>query len=252
MTSAIHILNGDALEHRLRNTLTTETIIMREMLMEGPLVLSSQESFINARQRYFQSEWSVKPQDYLTKSGSELSKIHLIPSNSLIYLWFEDDVFCQINLWFCFYTLTSINKTKEIYWVRSDRKHPFSFGESSDVELLDLLEHAQSVHEEDCAHFTKLFKAYASKDFNVMKSLSGELSENYYETVKAAIQAEEIRHKNLERSPQNILSTYKDEYPDATFKDAFAHLLAEAPVYGYGDLQVLKMWEAISDNSENS
>ncbi len=248
MTSAIHILNGDALEHRLRDTLTTETIIMREMLMEGPLILSSQESFINARQRYFQSEWSVKPKDYLTKSGNELSKIHLIPSDSLIYLWFEDDVFCQINLWYCFYALHSVGKTSEIFWVQSDQSHPYSFGDSSDLELLDLLEHAQSVNEEDCNRFAELFKAYASKDFTTMKRISDQLSDHYKATVQTAIHAEEIRLKNLDGSPQNILSTYKDENPDATFKDAFSHLIAEAPIYGYGDLQVLKMWTAISDN----
>jgi len=129
-----HILNGDALKSQLPN-LNGETIVIRESLMDGPVNATDLDSFFIEREKYICSNFEMNPEEYLHKSKREIQKITNIKAGSEVNLWFEDDLFCQSNLWFCCYILQRI-KEINVYLVRPDHQDWAGFGIMNKVRLL--------------------------------------------------------------------------------------------------------------------
>jgi len=117
----VHILNGD----NLQQTLQAENfLIVREMLVEGPLKADSWESFFQKREIYLAKTYSISSEEYQKKSVSEFEKIKQIASHSEVYLWFDYDLFCFVNLLFVVSVLGR-NKTIKLFLVRPLRKRGF-------------------------------------------------------------------------------------------------------------------------------
>lgn len=92
-----HILNGDCLAQNFPSKLEGEVMIWRECLVEGKV---NEIDFFEIRKEFFLNNYDVSAVEYDNKVMSEFSKIMEIPNNSKVFLWFEDDLFCQANLWF--------------------------------------------------------------------------------------------------------------------------------------------------------
>ena len=92
-----HILNGDCLDQRFPNDLDGEKIIWRECLIDGPV---SETNFFESRTKFIQENFGETKEGYSEKVLNEFEKIKNIPQNADVYFWFEDDLFCQVNLWF--------------------------------------------------------------------------------------------------------------------------------------------------------
>ena len=98
LLSTFHILNGDALKEQFpTDKIPGEIIITRECLIEGPVNGSELDEFVEKRAKYF--EETYQSSEYLDYTFSELKRIAEI-SDGEVYLWFEEDLFCQTNLWF--------------------------------------------------------------------------------------------------------------------------------------------------------
>ena len=92
-----HILNGDALAGSFADTkLEGEVIVFREALIDGDLGGNSLPEFWQTRTEYMQ----VEKNEYYASVVNEIEKILKAPGNSEFNLWFEYDLFCQVNLWF--------------------------------------------------------------------------------------------------------------------------------------------------------
>jgi hypothetical protein len=44
--------------------------------------------------------YKVSTEDYLNKTVTEFEKLNHLPDHSEVCLWFENDLFCQANMWF--------------------------------------------------------------------------------------------------------------------------------------------------------
>ena len=100
MNKTIHIVNGDSTAQILSKTsIEGEVIVWREMLCEGDLHKDvGSDKFWLARYNYFENEVGVPRLEYFDKSVKEIQKIEEISKNSEVILWFEYDLFCQVNL----------------------------------------------------------------------------------------------------------------------------------------------------------
>lgn len=96
----IHIVNGDNTAEILSKTsIEGEVIVWREMLCEGTLHQDvGSDKFWMGRYDFFENEAGVSRLEYFDKTIREIQKIDAISQNSEIVLWFEYDLFCQINL----------------------------------------------------------------------------------------------------------------------------------------------------------
>lgn len=91
-----HVLNGDGLNEIFPIKNSAQIIIMRECLIEGPLESDHLELFFRLRADYLYSTTAEKS-EYTDKVISELNKIQHLPLGADVFLWFEDDLFCQIT-----------------------------------------------------------------------------------------------------------------------------------------------------------
>ena len=117
----VHILNGDCLQSTLQ---AENAIIMREMLIEGPLKAASFEAFYLQRADYLAKIYGIPTEEYDKKTVTEFEKMQQIPDHSEVNLWFDYDLFCFVNLLFVI-QLLSQNKTLKLFLVRPLRESRF-------------------------------------------------------------------------------------------------------------------------------
>ena len=117
----VHILNGDCLQSTLQ---AENAIIMREMLIEGPLKAASFEAFYRQRADYLAKTYRIPTEEYDKKTVSEFEKMQQIPDHSEVHLWFDYDLFCFVNLLYVI-QLISQNKTLKLFLVRPLRDPKF-------------------------------------------------------------------------------------------------------------------------------
>ena len=131
----VHILNGDCLQTTLQ---AKNAIIMREMLIEGPLKADSLEAFFYQRADYLEKTYAIPTEEYNKKTVTEFEKMQQIPDHSEVYLWFDYDLFCFVNLLFVIQFIGQ-NKTLKLFLVRPLREAKFriwrGFDQHSQADL---------------------------------------------------------------------------------------------------------------------
>ena len=107
----LHILNGDATNFKFQQTgLPGDVIVWREVLSEGPAdKIETYHDFFYNRSKWIRSTYNTDFTDYNQKVIYEFNKIKNCVRYDEVILWFEYDLFCQINLIFL---LDYLNKRK--------------------------------------------------------------------------------------------------------------------------------------------
>jgi len=100
MNKTLHIVNGDSTAQVLaKSFIHGDVIVWREMLCEGSLHKNiGSDEFWKTRYSYFESEVGVSKLEYFDKTIKEIQKIEDIANYKEVVLWFEFDLFCQVNL----------------------------------------------------------------------------------------------------------------------------------------------------------
>ena len=131
-----HILNGDFLQDCLQ---AENAIIVREMFVEGPIRADSFETLIQSRASYLEKFYAITVQEYQRKSVIEFEKVLRISNHSEVYLWFDYDLFCFVNLLFIIQLLKK-NNTFKLFLFRPLRRRKFSiwqgFGNHTKSDLM--------------------------------------------------------------------------------------------------------------------
>jgi hypothetical protein len=113
MANIIHIVNGDAIVPIIEKSgIGGKIVVWREMLCEGPLDEEvASDEFWKKRYQFFEENFGVSKLEYFDKTIKELLKVEDPPVDAELVLWFEFDLFCQINLMaLCAYLLQDYRK----------------------------------------------------------------------------------------------------------------------------------------------
>lgn len=245
MQATFHILNGDALARIFPKSIQGAHIIMRECLIEGTLEGENLTAFYANRARYiattFDGATSLK---YYDNSVTEFEKIRTLPENSIVYLWFEEDVFCQTNLWFVGYLLSQNIHSKQVYLVLPKASHPYSFGYHTEAELEFQFNCSKQIL--SLTLFEKLWKAYQKGDTSKLLKIATQHQSDYPFILKAvqAYQASIPSGNDMGRPTDTLLQIMKELKTD-DFATIFNEFCKREAIYGYGDVQVKKLIEAI-------
>jgi hypothetical protein len=104
-----NILNGDSLAHSFPDAkIEGDIIVVREALMDGDLSGDSLNDFWRSRAKY---HGSIEA-EYHNGVAKEFEKIINAPDNTEFNLWFEYDLFCQVNMWFVISIINSLSIRK--------------------------------------------------------------------------------------------------------------------------------------------
>jgi len=120
MTNILHILNGDSTAEIFDKTsIVGDIVVWREMLCEG--VVKSEigsDDFWKSRYDFFESEFGIGKLEYFDQTIKELVKLEELSTYREVVLWFEYDLFCQVNLIAaCSYLIKSFRKDINYYLV---------------------------------------------------------------------------------------------------------------------------------------
>ena len=100
MKSLLHITNGDSFTERLKTlSVKGDIITWREMLCEGKTTIDvGSERFWKNRFLYLKSSYKVTKQKFINYTLKEYRNLCNKKQLDEIVLWFENDLFCQINM----------------------------------------------------------------------------------------------------------------------------------------------------------
>lgn len=249
MNNAFHILNGDALAELFPSHLSGEIIVARECLIEGSLDGDDLETFFSNRARFIgELDPDTLEKDYYRKSKEEFKKILDIPENSSIFLWFEDDLFCQANLWFVIWLIEKYLLNYRLFLVRPDTDLEYGFASLDEAGLMEVYEDRLPIL--NLSVLSNLWTYYKQGDKVELVGLSFELSANFPFITKA-VEAHIARlpHGSDPGRPIRVIREIIEDLNTKEFVPVFKEFLRREPVFGYGDLLFKRIFDQVIENS---
>jgi hypothetical protein len=240
---SIHVLPGDALAVAFKNAnIEGETIICRECLIEGDVKGDELDDFWAARADFIKSSYGEDEYSYVENVVGEFEKLFYLPAGTQVNLWFEYELFCQANMWFCLYLLEEENES-EIYRVapvvRKEDEIWKGFGGLGSEDLQKCFERRIKFSEEDILLGKSLWEAYRLKDFDKLKQLSRTRSE-CFPKLEEVCEAEIEKQFRPRETLRKIVSGGETD-----FGKIFEIFSLTEGVYGFGDLQVKRILREI-------
>lgn len=233
-----HILPGDAqVKEFNKSGLEGKVIVCREALIDGPIDADALHEFWEQRARFVVASHGSDEIEYHEKVAGELILLTELESDDEVNLWFEYELFCSVNMWFCLSLLSETEAT--VYRVEpigldvEKRWDGFAFFDADDLRACAELR--TKLTAEDIELGTKLWNAYRHRDHTALRDLSKTESAAfpYLAEVTAAPIDQDIEPLEVVRS---ITATGETD-----FAKIFAEFKKRAGVYGYGDVQVQKL-----------
>ena len=264
-----HILNGDGLKHVLEKLLPGqipgEFLTMCECLMDGPVIGGANEDlslFFEQRTRFLQELYPGLDADEYDKLGqSEFQKMRQIQKKSVICLWFERDVFCQVNLWFVAWIINQYVEQPHVYLIEPGPKSPYAFNGLSAAEIYDVFEQRIRIDPEQLSALAMLWQHYVAGNRVGLKQSALKLSEPFL-FIPEAVQAHldrEAKGSSLGRPMDTLREIMVEQGLEQgskpisnNFGPIFQEFCCQEAIYGYGDLQVLHMVEQLQRWSSKS
>ncbi|UII32573.1 DUF1835 domain-containing protein [Fulvivirga ulvae] len=243
MLKRYHILNGDSLKEQFPADLPGDIIVLRECLMDGPVHGKTPDEFYTVRAKFISKlDSDISESAYYDKTVPELEKIPAIPDNSDVTLWFEDDLFCQVNFWFA--TSLLFQKNIQLFLVRPPHHNRYGFGGLDTAALKVAFKERFTITE--TGKIAQLWEAYKANDSTNLLQLAGEL-ESKYPFIKNAVQAHIDRQPqgDFPGRPKASLKTIMTELQTNNFGTIFQEFCKRESIYGYGDLQVKRLFDEV-------
>ncbi len=250
MKKNFHILNGDALKERFPTNIPGTQIILRECLVDGPVNIltdpTSLSKFYETRSFFLFENYGIEKSIYHNTSMSEIERIRNIPVNAEVYLWFEDDLFCQVNMWFVCFLLSSNNEITTSL-VRPPLAYlndelpasalQYGFGGLDTTLLKTAFRNTHHLQDEDLNNFAQLWEAYQEKNEIKLLEIANQLSIRF-DFIQPAVKAC-VNH--WAGQPTILLQEIINELKTDNFGEIFQAFSKRGAIYGFGDLQVKRL-----------
>lgn len=247
MNKTIHVLNGDSTSQIFaKSGITGDVVVWRELLCEGPLHTAiGSDEFWKKRYSYFKNEVGIGRLEYYDKTIKEILKLEDVSGYNDVVLWFEYDLFCQVNLLaLCTYLLENYVKKVTYYLVCMGReKGKEKLQSLSDFHPLAfkmLFENKITLSKDNLLFAKKCWNLYVENNPDELKNFNFNQSSKF-KYLQLAI------NQHLQRFPSNNgLNQIENKLLEIinsnvfTDKEIVRDLLIwqhEETVYGFADLQ---------------
>lgn len=242
-----HALPGDSLVAEFRKSnIDGEVIVCRECLIVGDVDAETLPDFWDQRARIILSEYGEDEIVYHETVAEELAKLLDLDTDDEINLWFEYELFCSVNMWFCLWLLNETQATvfrvEPIVLMENNRWD--GFGRLDTSELQTCFDKRTAFTREDITLGADLWNAYRKGDHGRLIELSTTASVCFpylAEVCEAAVE-KDVR-------PAEIIAEIQFE-GKSEFSDIFPEFSRRAGVYGLGDLQVQRILDGLGQNRE--
>ncbi len=245
MKSLLHITNGDSFTERLKTLpLKGDIITWREMLCEGKTLSNvGSESFWKTRFEFLNKNYKISKSWFVEKTLKEYRSLCNHKQQDRIVLWFEYDLFCQINMLAVISWLKTHRRHAEIALICSgdedDSDKMYGLNELSDEQLLKLYENKAVLTQDDIEYADYVWQLYCSDNPIRLENLKD--FDNYqFDYLSGAIKAHLQRFPSIKNGlntiENKILQVAAAERPK-TKKELTGKVLINQGLYGFGDSQ---------------
>lgn len=235
-----HVLNGDALLEKF--SIAGEIIVCREALIDGPVMASDDKTFWEQRADFILGQYPSSPEEYIRLVVHEFDKLQN-STCQVVNLWFEHDLFCQINLWFTINFICRHRPNADLYIAMPDPLNDpqwSGFGMMTAQQLETCYKNRVRVTSRDKQLAIALWHAFQQNNRQELYRLA-ETKSNCFPKLREVCQSHLDRapEKGLGRPQQKLLSILNSGKTD--FHSVFAEFRTTEGVYGFGDLQIRKL-----------
>ena len=245
-SSLLHITNGDTTTLQLKNlNFKGDIITWREMLCEGKTSVDvGSENFWKTRFDFLKSSYKVTKRKFIDYTLKEYRNLCNQKKQDEIVLWFEYDLFCQINMLAVISWLKRYRKNQKISLVCSGKvvnsKKMLGLGELSPTQLKEHFKNRITLTQYDIEYADYIWQLYCSDSPLQLENASKLNPKSPFIYLEEAIKAHLLRFPSIENGlnhiENNILKTAKNNKFETKNK-FIGHLLSNQEVYGYGDIQ---------------
>ncbi|MEW2922131.1 DUF1835 domain-containing protein [Muricauda sp. ANG21] len=245
MKSLLHITNGDSFTSKLQSLqLQGDIITWREMLCEGKTLCTvGSESFWKTRFEFLSKNYKISKSWFVEKTLKEYRSLCNHKQQDQIVLWFEYDLFCQINMLAVLSWLKTHRRHAEISLVCSgkedDSNKYYGLSELSDEKLLELYENRTMLSQDDIEYADYVWQLYCSDNPIRLENLIN--NDNFqFEYLSDALKTHLKRFPTIKNGlnelENHILDLAATQKPKSR-KELLGNLLTDQGFYGFGDSQ---------------
>jgi hypothetical protein len=245
MRSQLHITNGDNFTQKLQSlNVKGDIITWREMLCEGKTETNvGSESFWKTRFDFLHKNYNVSKSWFVEKTLKEYRSLCNHKQQDQIILWFEYDLFCQINLLAVISWLKTHRRHAEISLICSgnedDTGRLYGLSELSDEQLMTRYRNRTILTQDDIEYADYVWQLYCSDNPIRLENLTD--FENYqFDYLSEALVAHLKRFpsiKNGLNELENRLLELSVLDKPKTKKALLGSMLKNQGRYGFGDSQ---------------
>lgn len=245
MSSLLHITNGDSFTQRLQSLdIKGDIITWREMLCEGKTENNvGSESFWKTRFDFLHKNYKVSKSIFIEKTLKEYRSLCNHKQQDEIILWFEYDLFCQVNMIAVLSWLKTHRQYAQISLVCSGKEDEtdkmYGLNELSDEQLLDLYRTKSVLKQDDIEYADYVWQLYCSDNPIRLENLS-DFSNYRFDYLSQAVDDHLHRFptitNGLNDMENNILRQALEKKPENK-KKFLETLLQNQGTLGFGDTQ---------------
>ena len=242
------ILNGDSLACSFLETkINGEMIVVRDGLIVGDLSGDTLPYFWQSRAKYME----LTEAEYHNNVVREFEKIMNAPDNSEFNLWFEYDLFCQVNMWFVISIINTLSTKKKVYAVytscldRTSKQFWNGFGRANSSQLTICFADRTPLNNVDLQLGQDLWTAYKNGNLEELTRLAKNQSSAFpylQEVVKAHI--DRFPKDGTKGRPEKVIEDIiKNVSTD--FHKVFREFWNRESIYGFGDVQLKQLYDKV-------
>lgn len=250
--SLLHITNGDSTTQRLQQlNIEGDIITWREMLCEGKTSVDvGSEAFWKTRFDFFKTTYNVTKKKFIDYTVKEYRNLCNQKQQDEIVLWFEYDLFCQINMLAVISWLKRYRKNHKISLVTSGvidtTEKLVGLNELSNEQLIEHYNNKIELTVDDIEYADYIWQLYCSDSPLPLENAHKFNPKSPFVYLEEAIKSHLLRFPSIENGlnqlENNILKT-ADEHSFKNENELVGHLLADQGNYGFGDLQYFNKLE---------
>ncbi|GLU44714.1 DUF1835 domain-containing protein [Allomuricauda sp. NBRC 101325] len=245
MNSLLHITNGDNFTSKLQSLdLKGDVITWREMLCEGKTLCNvGSESFWKTRFEFLNKNYKVSKSWFVEKTLKEYRSLCNHKQQDQIVLWFEYDLFCQINMLAVLSWLKTHRRHAQIALVCSGKEDKsdkmYGLNELSDEKLLELYKNKTVLSQDDIEYADYIWQLYCSD--NPIR-LENQIANNDFqfdylsEALKTHLKRFPTIKNGLNELENHVLEVAMETKPKSK-KELMTELISNQGFYGFGDTQ---------------
>lgn len=238
----MHVLAGDSLVGTFKQTnIEGEFVVCRECLIEGELESANLSEFWKIRANFIAQNYDENEENYQRNVIDEFEKLQNLNNEDEVNLWFEYELFCQTNMWFCLYLLkqtkSKVFRVQPV--VRNEKNVWKGFGDLGKEDLQKCFAARTIFSEEDLALGRNLWVAYRNKNYEELTELA-QTKSNCFPKLKEVCAAEIEKQNRPNKTLREIISG-----GETNFSEIFKLFSEKEGVYGFGDSQVERIYKEI-------